>query len=147
MPLWELIKIFGPHMVSSARACFEEINFGRPASKEEQSVRQAELGQRQAVEILNDLAKAVGIAGGFVAPELVAHLVRQFIAAAPPRVPNKAGYWWLSDEVVKVTSEDGALTARINGRRRAVSDEQSWRGPAIIDARVRKPESDEDIPF
>jgi hypothetical protein len=118
MPLWELMKVFGPSLVSSAR------------------------------QPLGALAKAVGVAGGFVAPELVAHLARHYAADAPPRVPNAGGFWWVGAEVVKVSKEpNGNLTARINGRRCAVSEKQPWRGPAIVDARVCKAESDEDIPF
>jgi hypothetical protein len=147
MPLWELIKVFGPHLVSSTRQAFDELCFVRVESKEERAYRDAERGQQRAIEDLADLAKAVGVASGFVAPELVVHRARQFAAAIPHRVPNEAGYWWLGSEVVKVSSENGALTARINGRRRAVSNEQPWRGQAIVDARVPKVENDEDIPF
>jgi hypothetical protein len=147
MPIWELLKIFGPHTVSSARLPFEDLSFGRQESKEERTHRDAERSRSQALDDLRDLAKAVGIGNAFMAPEIIAMVARQFASYVPPRVPNRSGYWWLGEDVVKVTEADGVLSARTNGRRRIVSAEQPWRGPAIVDARVRKPENDEDIPF
>lgn len=147
MPLWELMKVFGPHTVSSARLPFEDVGYARQESREERTHGVAERERSQALDDLRALAKAIGIGNAFQAPEVVAMLARQFAAATPPRVPNASGYWWLSDEVVKVSCADGALTARINGRRRAVSEDQPWRGPAIADARVPKVENEEDIPF
>jgi hypothetical protein len=149
MPIWELLKVFGPHTVSSARLPFEDLSFGRQESKEERTHRDAERSRSQALDDLRDLAKAVGVGNAFMAPEIIAMVARQFAANVPPRVPNSAGFWWLGDEVVKVRREqDGELTARINNHRRTVLDDQPWRGPAIADARVRKVENDEqDIPF
>jgi hypothetical protein len=147
MPLWELLKVFGPHMVSSARLPFEDLEFSRRDSKEEATIRVAEHSRTQALDDLRSLATAIGIGDDYKAPEIIAMLSRQFAAHVPPRVPSGPGYWWIGGEVVKVTEKDGVLSARINGRRRSVSDEQPWHGPAIIDARVRRPTNDEDIPF
>jgi hypothetical protein len=146
MPLWELLKVFGHHTVSSARLPFEDLGFAREESKEERTHRDAERSRSQALDDLRDLAKAVGIGNAFMAPEIIAMVARQFAANVPPRVPNRAGHWWLGEDVVKVTEADGILSARINGRRRIVSAEQPWRGPATVDPRVRA-QVDEDIPF
>lgn len=147
MPLWELLKVFGPHMVSSARLPFEDLGFFRPESKEETTCRVAEHSRTQALDDLRELAKAIGIGDAYKSPEIIAMLARQFANHVQPRVPSGPGYWWIRGEVVKVTEKDGALSARINGRRRSVSDEQPWQGPAIIDARVRRVTDDQDIPF
>lgn len=150
MPLWELLKIFGPHTNSSVRLPFEDLEFVRPESKEEATFRVAENSRTQALGDLRELALAVGIGDAYKAPEVVATLTRQFAAHVPPRVPTEAGYWWIGGDVVKVTAKDGVLSARLNGRRRRVSREQPWQGPAMLDARVpRVPRAldDEDIPF
>jgi len=147
MPLWELLKVFGPHTVSSARLPFEELEFLRPESKEEMTCRVAENSRTQALGDLRDLALAAGIGDAYKSPEVIGALARQFAAHVPPRVPSWAGYWWIGVDVVKVTEKDGALSARINGRRRSVSDEQPWQGPAMLDARVRQATDDKDIPF
>lgn len=148
MPLWELLKIFGPHSVSSARLPFEDLGFGRPESREETTCREAERQAVNAREDLRMLAKTLGITDDYKAPEQVSVAVRQFCHAEPPRVPDAPGWWWLGDEVVHVKiGLDGALSARLNGRRRPVIEDQPWRGPAMIDPRVRAQGDDADIPF
>ena len=151
MPLWELLKVFGRTLVSSARLPFEEIEFLRSSSKEEATFRVAENSRTEALAALAELAKANGIGDPYKAPEIIVMLARQFAAHVPPRVPSRPGYWWIAGDVVLVTEKDGELFARINGRRRSVSDDQPWQGPAILDARVRQARSatddDQDIPF
>lgn len=149
MPLWELLKVFGPHTVSSAKLPFEDLSFLRSESKAERSAREAERICVAAQNELRKLAVALGIADDYKAPEQVSVAVRQFIIARPPRVPNAPGLWWLGDDVVRVTAVevDGELSVRIRGRWKPVNAEQPWRGRAIVDARVPKPEADEDVPF
>jgi hypothetical protein len=151
MPLWELLKIFGRTMVSSARLPFEELEFLRHDSKDETECRIAKQSRIDVLADLLELAKAIGIGDPFKAPEIITVLARQYAAHVPPRVPSRPGYWWIDGDVVMVTEKDGKLSARVDGRRRPVSDDQPWQGPAILDARVRQAGSetddDQDIPF
>jgi hypothetical protein len=141
MPVWELIKVFGSQMVSSTMPMFEEICFAREESAIEMRAGEAERLRSQAHHDLRRLADALGIP--VYTHDQLSVSVHAFCNDAPPRVPNSAGYWWHGEDVVKV--EDGErLTARINGRRRPVTDEQPWRGPAVVDTRVF---GSEDIPF
>lgn len=147
MPLWELLKVFGPCTVSSARLPFEDLSFGRDETREERTAHEAERLAANAQDALRVLAKTLGITDDYKAPEQVSVAVRQFCNVEPPRVPNAPGWWWLDGSVVRVIEQGGKLLVRLSSRLKPINDEQPWRGPAIVDPRVPKPVDDEDVPF
>jgi hypothetical protein len=148
MPLWEVLKIFGSRTVSSTRLPFESVTVMRSESREERDLHEVERRAAAAYEGLRNIAKALGISDDYKAPEQVINSVSMFCIYSPPRVPNAPGWWWLGDSPVKVFEKDGKLVAQsMNGRTKPISDAQPWRGPAIVDPRVRKQDDDSDIPF
>jgi hypothetical protein len=143
MPLWEVMKVFGPSMVSSARLPFVFLGYFRNDAREERERLETERLASDTQEVLCNLAKALGIADDYKAPEQVRVAATMFCACAPPRVPNGPGWWWFGRSVIQVVERDGKLIARLNGRTKPISDAQPWRGRAIVDPRVPM----DDIPF
>lgn len=149
-PLWELFKIFGPHIASSVRLPFGHVTYSRQKTDREKSselhcTRSTRLEQR-----LIGLASVLGIYGA--GPEELMSRVQAWLDEPVKRVPEWSGAWWLGDEVVMVREHEDSGELFIvlgNGRRKHVSTLDGWGGPACKDPRVvgDRAEADEDIEF
>jgi hypothetical protein len=149
LPMWELLKIFGPTMVSSTRMPFDgAIHFSRIDSPEEERAEHDRRRATAAEATLAELAGAMQISTGYDAPELVVAKVRGYINRKPAAVPDGEGPWWLGSEVMQVRRVNGELVVTRHGRRKPVDSLEGWGGLAIRDPRVRpQTEDGEDIPF
>lgn len=156
MPLWEALKILGPHSKSSMRCPIDEIEFDRPESRAERQNSDTLLAFHSHAESLRGLLRALGFEGS---KRSLTRLAGDYVDGAPCQVPDGAGWWWLGEDVVRVVwavglhpDDDGERLDAIlrNNHHKPVRELDGWCGPAIRDPRlvVRvDDEADEDIPF
>lgn len=154
MPLWEAIRIFGPHINASVRQPIRKITFARPPSEAEGSERDLKLRLDSIVRKFADVMIEIGASSrGCYDLEKDA---QRWLSEAPPRVPNAPGYWVRRNHVERVmwagTGSCRHLAVLLrNNRMRNVEDfdPDEWEGPAVRDPRVKHmtEDGDEDIPF
>lgn len=144
MPMWELMKIFGPGVITSGSLPFHDISFARPRSSQEERYFDVASSADRLENSLRTLADILGInhvgSRGSLLDRSSAYAI-----ATPPLYPDEPGQWWLGDKVVTVvdnsTEYRGDATPCLamilgNGRRKPVEELDDWGGRALRDLRL-----------
>lgn len=152
MTLWEVLRIFGPHCNSSLHADGVVPMLEYDAPDDERRLRALAKELEHALRTV-----MVVLSGGgthYLAPERLTGAAESWARASVRLIPDREGWWWLGDQVVRVDVQSGSPMVLLrNGRRKPVSEFDDWRGQAMVDPRVaqfiraREAEGSGEIPF